>query len=121
MKWGEIKMSWENIVKKKPLVGRQKELDVDDDGDIDGKDFSEMRKESECRIEVCKATNCTHNENMKCTLPKVNISNDARCLMYSERTSGSPKYPNQQMYSRGQQSFIERAMRTNRQQKEQNR
>ena len=107
-------MSWENIVKKKSLVGRQEELDVDDDGDIDGKDFAEMRKESECRIEVCKATNCTHNENMKCTLPKVNISNDARCLMFSETRYGKE-------YSREQMSFINRANKNLRQQQEQNR
>ena len=37
-------MDWQNILKKKPLVGGQKKLDKDNDGDIDGKDFELMEK-----------------------------------------------------------------------------
>jgi hypothetical protein len=34
-------MGWQEILK---LKGKQKELDVDNDGDIDGKDFKELRR-----------------------------------------------------------------------------
>ena len=37
-------MNWQTVLKKKPLVGGQKELDKDKDGDIDGKDFELMSK-----------------------------------------------------------------------------
>ncbi len=37
-------MSWQTVLKKKPLVGGQKELDKDKDGDIDGEDFELMNK-----------------------------------------------------------------------------
>lgn len=36
--------NWQDILKKKPLVGGQKELDKDKDGDIDGEDFELMSK-----------------------------------------------------------------------------
>ena len=35
---------WQTVLKKKPLVGGQKELDKDKDGDIDGEDFEIMNK-----------------------------------------------------------------------------
>tara|TARA_R110002020_G_scaffold6002_10_gene25168 strand:+ start:16380 stop:16496 length:117 start_codon:yes stop_codon:yes gene_type:complete len=38
-------MSWFDIVKK--LKGKQKNLDADKDGDIDGDDFKELREEKE--------------------------------------------------------------------------
>tara|TARA_Y100001937_G_scaffold79473_1_gene107667 strand:+ start:137 stop:253 length:117 start_codon:yes stop_codon:yes gene_type:complete len=38
-------MSWFDVIKK--LKGKQKELDVDDDGDIDGDDFKELREGKE--------------------------------------------------------------------------
>ena len=34
-------MEWQKILK---LKGKQKELDVDDDGDIDAEDFKELRR-----------------------------------------------------------------------------
>ena len=34
-------MGWQEILK---LKGKQKELDVDDDGDIDAEDFKELRR-----------------------------------------------------------------------------
>tara|TARA_R110000765_G_scaffold204216_1_gene309235 strand:+ start:423 stop:620 length:198 start_codon:yes stop_codon:yes gene_type:complete len=37
-------MNWQTVLKKKPLVGKQKKLDKDNDGDIDGKDFELMEK-----------------------------------------------------------------------------
>lgn len=33
---------WQEVLKK--LKGKQKELDVDDDGDIDAEDFKELRE-----------------------------------------------------------------------------
>ncbi len=38
-------MSWFDVIKK--LKGKQKNLDVDKDGDIDGDDFKELREEKE--------------------------------------------------------------------------
>lgn len=38
-------MSWQTVLKKKPLVGGQKKLDKDKDGDIDGEDFQIMSKD----------------------------------------------------------------------------
>ena len=38
-------MSWFDVVKK--LKGKQKNLDADKDGDIDGDDFKELREEKE--------------------------------------------------------------------------
>jgi len=35
---------WQTVLKKKPLVGGQKQLDKDKDGDIDGEDFEIMNK-----------------------------------------------------------------------------
>ena len=78
-------------------------------------------KEAECRIEVCKASKCKHNKNMKCTLPNVNISDNGSCLMYSENPA-SPSFSGiTPVRSGGHKSFIARANRTNREQIEQNR
>lgn len=103
-------MSWEAIVKKKPLVGGQKKLDKDKDGDIDGDDFAEMRKEAECRISICEATDCKYNEMRKCTLPEVNLSRAATCMSYSKKYSrrgGSPET----VTGRISPSLIDRATR----------
>ena len=37
-------MDWQNILKKKPLVGKQKKLDKNNDGKISSDDFEIMRK-----------------------------------------------------------------------------
>tara|TARA_A100001391_G_C4992998_1_gene258631 strand:+ start:79 stop:195 length:117 start_codon:yes stop_codon:yes gene_type:complete len=37
-------MEWQKILK---LKGKQKELDVDDDGDIDAEDFKELRRKKD--------------------------------------------------------------------------
>ena len=37
-------MDWQNILKKKPLVGKQKKLDKNKDGKISSDDFEIMRK-----------------------------------------------------------------------------
>jgi hypothetical protein len=37
-------MEWQEILK---LKGKQKELDVDDDGDIDAEDFKELRRKKD--------------------------------------------------------------------------
>jgi len=37
-------MGWQEILK---LKGKQKELDVDDDGDIDAEDFKELRRKKD--------------------------------------------------------------------------
>tara|TARA_R100000322_G_scaffold92080_1_gene57250 strand:+ start:494 stop:640 length:147 start_codon:yes stop_codon:yes gene_type:complete len=39
-------MTWKDTLKKK-LVGGQKKLDRDNDGDIDGDDFRQLREEKE--------------------------------------------------------------------------
>ena len=37
-------MEWQEILK---LKGKQKELDVDDDGDIDAEDFKQLRRKKD--------------------------------------------------------------------------
>ena len=37
-------MEWQKILK---LKGKQKELDVDDDGDIDAEDFKQLRRKKD--------------------------------------------------------------------------
>ncbi len=37
-------MGWQEILK---LKGKQKKLDVDDDGDIDAEDFKELRRKKD--------------------------------------------------------------------------
>ena len=39
-------MNWKDTLKKK-LVGGQKKLDKDNDGDIDAEDFKQLREEKE--------------------------------------------------------------------------
>lgn len=36
---------WFNMLKNEELVGNQKKLDKDNDGDIDEKDFKQLREE----------------------------------------------------------------------------
>ena len=38
-------MKWWNVIKEKTLIGGQKELDKDKDGDIDAEDFKQLREE----------------------------------------------------------------------------
>ena len=38
-------MKWWNVIKKKTLIGGQKTLDKDMDGDIDAEDFKQLREE----------------------------------------------------------------------------
>ena len=79
-------MTWENIIKKKPLVGGQKKLDVDNDGDIDGDDFSQLRKNN-TEINLCYATVCRHNEINKCTLEDINVSSKGECQSFNEKNT----------------------------------
>lgn len=77
-------MTWENIVKKKKLIGGQKKLDKDNDGDIDAEDFASMRmeKQADCRVTVCDATDCGWNSNRKCTRGEITINSSGECIHF---------------------------------------
>ena len=83
-------MNWENIVKKKKLIGGQKKLDKDNDGDIDAEDFAAMRKEKQtiCIVTKCDATDCMWNSNRKCTKGEINIDSNRECADYKDRKTG---------------------------------
>ena len=34
---------------------------------------------SVCKVSVCPVTECIHNENNKCTLPEIELDEDATC------------------------------------------
>ena len=69
--------------------------------------WKDIVNKAECRVTVCHATKCGHNKNLKCSLPEVTISDNGRCLMYTENPL-SPSLPER---TRGQQSLIDRATR----------
>ena len=77
-------MTWENIVKKKKLIGGQKNLDKDNDGDIDAEDFASMRmeKQADCKVKVCDATTCMYNANKRCTLDEITINSSGGCNQF---------------------------------------
>ena len=41
--------------------------------------------EAECKISLCEATSCKHNENRNCTLPEVTVDNRGQCRRFEER------------------------------------
>tara|TARA_R110002167_G_scaffold199749_1_gene403081 strand:+ start:181 stop:435 length:255 start_codon:yes stop_codon:yes gene_type:complete len=71
--------------------------------------WKDIVKEAECKIEVCSATKCKHNQNLKCTLSKVNISDNGSCLMYSENPASPSLSDTPPAKTRGHDSFIARA------------
>jgi hypothetical protein len=91
-------MNWENIVKKKKLIGGQKKLDKDNDGDIDAEDFASIRmeKQADCKVTVCDATNCMYNANKRCTLDEITINSKGKCDYFVVRKDKmpEPKYVN---------------------------
>ena len=64
--------------------------------------WNNILKIAECKVGLCAARDCTHNEAGQCTLEYISISAKGGCAQY-QREEG---------YTRGQQSFIDRARRT---------
>ena len=63
--------------------------------------WNKVLKIAECKVGLCAARDCTHNEAGQCTLEYISISAKGGCAQY-QREEG---------YTRGQQSMIDRATR----------
>ena len=81
--------------------------------------WNRVLKIAECKVGLCEATDCTHNEDRKCTLEYVSINPKGGCAEY-EKGESMPWHNLPEGRTRGQQSFIDRATRTLREQKEAN-
>ena len=63
--------------------------------------WNNVLKIAECKVGLCAARDCMHNEAGQCTLEYISINANGGCAQY-QREEG---------YTRGQQSFIDRATR----------
>ena len=61
--------------------------------------WNKVLKIAECKVGLCAARDCKHNEAGQCTLEYISINAKGSCAQY-QREEG---------YTRGQQSFIDRA------------
>ena len=65
--------------------------------------WNNVLKIAECKVGLCAARDCMHNEAGQCTLAYISINAKGGCAQYKSGEEG---------YTRGQQSFIDRAKRT---------
>lgn len=79
-------MTWENILKD--LRSRATSPDAMatrmGSGRYQPRD-KPMFQQSDCRVEVCSATQCLHNRNNKCTLPTITIKPDGGCGKFAKK------------------------------------
>ena len=41
-----------------------------------------LKEAGQCRVAICNATECVHNENRQCMLAEVTIANDGGCEQF---------------------------------------
>lgn len=57
----------------------------------------EMKKQADCKVTVCDATNCMYNANKRCTLDEITINSKGKCDYFVVRKDNKmpePKYVN---------------------------
>lgn len=69
--------------------------------------WNKILKIAECKVGLCAARDCTHNEAGQCTLEYISISAKGSCAQYQREEGNLDSKP----YTRGQQSMIDRATR----------
>jgi hypothetical protein len=70
--------------------------------------WNKILKIAECKVAFCAARDCAHNEKGQCTLEYISVGAKGECSKYKKDSE----------YTRGQQSFIDRATRTLNEEKE---
>ena len=70
--------------------------------------WNKILKIAECKVAMCAARDCTHNEKGQCTLEYISVGAKGECVKYTKDSE----------YTRGQQSMIDRATRNLNEEKE---
>ena len=63
--------------------------------------WNKILKIAECKVGLCSARDCEHNEKGQCTLEYISVGAKGECTRYEKDSE----------YTRGQQSLIERTRR----------
>jgi len=81
---------------------------VESDFEGDAMNWNKVLKIAECKVGMCAARDCVNNKDGQCTLEYISISAKGGCAQYQKKEG----------YTRGQQSFIDRARENLESQKE---